>query len=396
MPFVVSDIMANYMPGNDDENGFVIITGGCDSPKGNERVNFGGDDLFACLSTSNITLKFDPLANTFEEMAVMPRPRQRHAAAAMNGELFVFGGRDSDDNLVTAIDSFNPYTNTWTTRGELPDDVVTSDLTAWTYEEYIYITGGFTSDYTSVGTTYRLNLSGDNNPTDFESMGYELMATSPHPRGDIHAVTLFGYAYMAGGLSHTSLWCEGLKTTERYHMATDTWEEIAPLPTGRADMAVAVLNNKIISIGGETKPEDCQEVNDPAYGSFPADHVQVLLNPSGNAEWVQFAQFQDERFRFAATVVPSQNRLYTFGGQLPYDFTCDCFPTSNNVAVGTEVYVEDETLPGGTIAAIVLGSLVGVIIAILVVRMCVLKRNKEKVERQSATEFEAKDESDIQ
>ena len=42
MPFPISDIMANYMAGgengNDDEQGFIIITGGCDSLKGNERI----------------------------------------------------------------------------------------------------------------------------------------------------------------------------------------------------------------------------------------------------------------------------------------------------------------------------------------------------------------------
>lgn len=105
MPFNVSDIMANYLEGeNGDEDGFIVITGGCNSPKGNERVNFDGEDLFSCLSTSNKTLKFDPFANTFEELAEAPHERQRHAAVVMDGELYVLGGRDSNDDLVAAID----------------------------------------------------------------------------------------------------------------------------------------------------------------------------------------------------------------------------------------------------------------------------------------------------
>lgn len=105
LPFAVSDIMATYMQGdNGDDDGFIIITGGCDSPKGNERANFGDGDLFACFSTSNKTLMFDPFANDFKEMAVMPHARQRHAAAVAHGELYLLGGRDSDDALVTAID----------------------------------------------------------------------------------------------------------------------------------------------------------------------------------------------------------------------------------------------------------------------------------------------------
>ena len=73
MPFPLSDIMTNYMQGdNGDEDGFIIITGGCNSVNGNKRVNYGGDKLFACSSTSTKTLKFDPLANTFTEMANAP------------------------------------------------------------------------------------------------------------------------------------------------------------------------------------------------------------------------------------------------------------------------------------------------------------------------------------
>jgi len=221
-----------------------------------------------------------------------------------------------------------------------------------------------------VGTTYRLDVS--ENPTSFGAMQFTTLAPSPNPRGDIQAVELFGYAYLAGGITDEGFWCDGLETTERYHMETDSWQEMAPLAVGRADMAMAVLNDKIVSIGGETKPDDCVNVKDPAYGSFPEDVVEVLLNPSStsSAEWVRFEKFNDKRFRFAAAVVPALDKLYTFGGQLPFDFTCDCFPTSDQVGVATEVFKEESSgLHPGAIAAIVLGALFGVLILGFLVRM---------------------------
>lgn len=101
--------MANYMPGpgNDDETGFILLTGGCDSPKGNERLvsdDPNEQDLFICTSTSNQTLRFDPVANTFTTVATMPHARQRHAATVVGRYLVVLGGRDTNDDLVTAID----------------------------------------------------------------------------------------------------------------------------------------------------------------------------------------------------------------------------------------------------------------------------------------------------
>ena len=270
----------------------------------------------------------------------------------------------------------------------LPDSVVTSDLTAWSWKNFIYVTGGFQANYTAVGTTYRLDFSND--PMDFESMQYTELAPSPTPRGDIQAVELYGYAYMAGGITHTNLWCEALKTTERYHMATDTWGTLDNLNVGRADMAVAVLNGKIISIGGEVKPHDCLEVRDPAYGSFPEDQVEVLLDGS----WVHFEDFVEERFRFAAAVVPSLNKLYTFGGQVPFDFTCDCFPTSNDGGVGTEVYdAPKQGLRNGSVAAVVLGSFVGLVLVFFIIRKVRVRRQSKALEAGDDSEFQDKEEA---
>ena len=256
----------------------------------------------------------------------------------------------------------------------------------------MYVAGGFIADYTAVGTTYRIKLSKETTTLEFEKV-----ASSPHPRGDFHAVTLNGYAYLAGGITHTSMWCEGLKTVERYHMESDTWEELPDLEVGRADMAVAVLNGLILTIGGEEKPENCLDVSDPAFGSFPKDHVAVLLNPDSEPEWVNFQDFKDERFRFAAVTVPGQNRVWTFGGQKPFDFTCDCFPTSDEVAYGIEVFsaaIEDEddkSLSGGAIAGIVIGSLVGALIVIVIVmKLDTTTKEKKSLKTQLEIEQQAK------
>ena len=155
-------------------------------------------------------------------------------------------------------------------------------------------------------------------------------------------------------------------------------------------MAVTLLNGKIIAIGGKSKPDDCLDIQDPAYGSFPVNHVNVLLNPGPNAEWVEFEKFHDEHFCFAAAVVPAQNCLYTFGGQLPFDFTCNCFPTSDLVGVGTEVVTvkQDNELNAGAIASIVLGSISGAVIISLIICKISQKRNKETMEKANPVQFE--------
>lgn len=88
---------------NGDEDGFIIITGGCDSLNGNEKLAVNAD-FAACMSTSKATFKFDPFENSFERMEDSKYERQRHTAVVMDGELYVFGGRDTDDNLVAEIE----------------------------------------------------------------------------------------------------------------------------------------------------------------------------------------------------------------------------------------------------------------------------------------------------
>ena len=373
LPYPVSDMTATYTQGQDgDEDGFVMLVGGCDSLKGNERVNFDGEDLFACLSTTNRTLKFDPFENKFEQVADAPHVRQRHGAAAIQGEIYVVGGRDTDDALVSAIDAYNPQTDTWRTVGNLPEGVVTSDLAAWSWEnKYLYVAGGYLNDYTSVGETFRIDVTADELALDSDGfLATEQLTASPNPRGDFQAVVLYGYAYLAGGITHTSQWCEALKTTERYHMKTDTWETLVDLSVGRADMAVANLNGKIVAIGGETKPDDCKDVEDPAYGSFPASEIDVMTH-GDYPKWIEYEHFTDERFRFAAAGVPALNKIFTFGGQLPYDFTCDCFATSDDVAVGLEDYQEgDDGMSTGGIVGLVIALAFGALCGCFVAKKC--------------------------
>jgi len=98
-------MMATYMQGSlGDENGYIIITGGCDDPLGNQRDPAVSMNLFFCTSVTSSTFKFDPFQSTITEMAQAPHARYRHAAAVANGKLFVFGGRDVNDTLVHAID----------------------------------------------------------------------------------------------------------------------------------------------------------------------------------------------------------------------------------------------------------------------------------------------------
>jgi len=369
MPYPVSDAISTYVKGpNGDEDGFIIITGGCDHKDGNKRGDGGN---FYCLSVTTRTLKFDPFGNKFTELPGAPRPRYRHAAVLVGKKVYVIGGRDVDDNIVEHIDVYDTDKNEWDTVGKIPS--VTSDLTAWAHNGEIFVAGGYDETYTALNNTYRIKEN------ELVSTFVNTVTTTPSAsmtkaRGDIHAVEYEGYVYLVGGFSHTN-WCAADKHAERYHIMTNTWEELPNLLIGRGDMAVTELLGKIITIGGEAKPEDCETQADPAFQSSPQNHVEVF-DPVAK-KWLMYASFKDYRMRFAASSVPAQDRIYTFGGQLLYDQDCDCFPSSDEVGIAQETLSEktdqetqSSSLSGGVIAAIVVSSAVGVLVFAGIIWQC--------------------------
>eukprot|EP00560_Eucampia_antarctica_P009719 CAMPEP_0197829398 /NCGR_PEP_ID=MMETSP1437-20131217/5838_1 /TAXON_ID=49252 ORGANISM="Eucampia antarctica, Strain CCMP1452" /NCGR_SAMPLE_ID=MMETSP1437 /ASSEMBLY_ACC=CAM_ASM_001096 /LENGTH=442 /DNA_ID=CAMNT_0043431035 /DNA_START=298 /DNA_END=1626 /DNA_ORIENTATION=+ len=382
MNYKAADVIATYMKGpNGDEDGFIIITGGCDHVDG----NVGADDgNFYCGSITDKALKFDPFGNSFSELEAAPHKRYRHSAVAIGKKLYLIGGRDLQDNFVEEIDVYDTETEKWRTAGKLPNDksvdlkgniTVTSDLAAWGYEDHIYVAGGYSTDYTSFGTTYRIAVADLKISQSTTPVTATLLKSMNEPRGDIHAVEYEGYAYIFGGFSSADNFCKASDYAERYHIQSDTWETLDNMKFGRGDMGVAELFGKIMAIGGESKPQDCT-VTDPDFASVPQNHVEVFDPVS--KKFLLYTAFNDYRYRFGAASVPIQDRVYTFGGQIHYNKDCNCFPTSDEVGIAQESLIESESpgpssppsfrspsssssLNSGAIAGIVIGCVGGVI-----------------------------------
>ena len=268
---------------------------------------------------------------------------------------------------------FDTETDEWDTMGKIPS--VTSDLTAWAHNGEIFVAGGYDATYTALNITYKIKEN-ELVKSFVDTVTTKTAKSMTKARGDIHAVEYGGYVYLVGGFTHEN-WCAADRHAERYHIMTDTWEELPQLLVGRGDMAVTELLGKIVTIGGEAKPEDCETQADPAFKSSPQNHVEVF-DPVAK-KWLMYASFKDYRMRFAASSVPAQDRIYTFGGQLLYDQKCDCFPASNEVGVAQESLSQEDPptsddnssgLKGGVVAAIVVSCIAGILIFAGVVWNC--------------------------
>ena len=94
--------------------------------------------------TTNTTAYF-PSNDSYVVLPEAPHARYRHAAAAIGKYIYVFGGCDVNDNIVTAVDAFDVTAGVWKTLSQ-PFAGATSDnagfvLDGPTHAE-IYSVGG--------------------------------------------------------------------------------------------------------------------------------------------------------------------------------------------------------------------------------------------------------------
>ena len=58
---------------------------------------------------------YDPAAGSWQPMAAMPIDRSSHAAAIVDGKIYVTGGLDETGQYSDALEAYDPVTNTWAT-----------------------------------------------------------------------------------------------------------------------------------------------------------------------------------------------------------------------------------------------------------------------------------------
>ena len=91
--------------------------------------------------------EYDPATNTWRARASMPTPRNHAVAGAVNGKVYVIGGRtgaafiSSGSSNVDVVEEYDPATDAWgSARARMPS--ARSAMAAGVYEGRIYVTGG--------------------------------------------------------------------------------------------------------------------------------------------------------------------------------------------------------------------------------------------------------------
>jgi N-acetylneuraminic acid mutarotase len=143
---------------------------------GGKLYVFGGDSDAAGTTRVATTEAYGPDVDAWVDLAAMPTPRDFVAVAALNGSIYVIGGRNAAGTAVPTMERYDISSNTWTTT-LAPLPAATSASRAGTILGRIYITGGTlgatTFVYDPIANAW---ISGNPMPT--TSNGFETSANA--------------------------------------------------------------------------------------------------------------------------------------------------------------------------------------------------------------------------
>jgi Domain of unknown function (DUF4347)/Malectin domain/Kelch motif/Calx-beta domain len=240
---------------------------------------FGGfntDDFVS--STSQRVTVYDPAINAWKRLKDMPT-KLTHAPTIVDGNTVYFiGGYDGlhPNNLsTTTVWKYDTVADTWTTFVPLPVPHGAGGAALVTHADnkrYIHFFGGTNYNRTiDTGDHFFLCLD-DPNPA------WVIAAAMPNPRNHLGGAGIDGKVYAVGGQHKEEFSAMPVNEVDVYDPATNTWTQVASLPTPRSQMGAGTIvwNGRIIVAGGE-KAFSTPVASVTAYN--PATNTWTELTP---------------------------------------------------------------------------------------------------------------------
>jgi len=229
---------------------------------------------------------------TWTTKAPMSIPRDRAAAVALDGKVYVIGGTNSSGALAS-MEVYDPATNTWTTKASMPGPK--SESGAAVANGRIYVVGP------PDNRLYEYNPA-----TNTWAIKAPLPAT---PAGPVAVASISGRIFVTFNVSGESRW-----RLYVYDPFQDTWERRSDHPDERRSIAsLGVSNGMIYAVGGGIA------------GQTPQETTRIDRYDPGTDQWTVNAipPMATRRTHLGATLPTIYGRMFVFGGWDGYTALAD-------------------------------------------------------------------------
>ncbi len=200
----------------------------------------GGDAVGGGMDPLSTVEAYDPVADTWTKKADMPTARLSLATSVVDGKIYAIGGRNGSYSSISTVEAYDPATDTWTRKADMP--TARELLATSAVNGKIYAIGGWISirdvSISTVSTIEEYDPATDR---------WTKKADMPTARDSLSSSAANGRIYAIGGWMPGDV---AVATMEQYDPATDTWTKKADMPTARWSLAASAVNGMIYAIGG--------------------------------------------------------------------------------------------------------------------------------------------------
>jgi non-specific serine/threonine protein kinase len=262
----------------------VVLLGGGDS---DDAASGGGE-----VATAPVPGSAEPPApskgGAWSEIAPAPTARQQVPAVTLSGAVWLFGGL-TNHGATDTVEGFDPVTNSWKTAPKLPAPLHHS--MAVNYNDELVVLGGWIPEGAnpSAQTSNRVYVLRNGE-------SWEELPALRRPRAAGAAAVVDGKIVVVGGQA------EGKLVRETEVFDGKRWTDAAPMPTPREHVAAAADRKYLYAVGGRDLSSDRNSAALERYD--PADD-----------KWERLPDMPTARGGLGATV--AGNHLIAAGGEEP-------------------------------------------------------------------------------
>ena len=194
-------------------------------------------------------------ANDWELITEIPTKRKNFTTAVVDNKIYLIGGTIFNNWNgpfgLSIVEVYDPQTNSWQRVADMP--TLRTSPQAAVVDSIIYVFGGFNGkDNRGVNLKFPTVVDAYNPQTDTWVRKQDM----PVPRFNFGLGVVAGKIYLIGG--SPGIAPEEEQRTDRvdiYDPATDTWGKGRKMPTRRDPFSVKVVNDHIYVIGGYGWPQ---------------------------------------------------------------------------------------------------------------------------------------------
>jgi N-acetylneuraminic acid mutarotase len=187
---------------------------------------------------------YDPNTKSWSTVAPLPAPRHHTTAVSTNGRIYVIGGFSSGMwTPVNTVYAYDAEINEWMEQAPMPTE--RGALATGVIDGKIYAVGGALKKF------FRLRNTNANEAYDPKTDTWKQLAPIPTPRDHLTVSVAYGLLYAIGGRVNVN-YNQNLNANEAYDPKSDRWKTRAPLPTARSGITSQYISGKIYVFGGES------------------------------------------------------------------------------------------------------------------------------------------------